>query len=263
MSSNNTQKDSLSQHFGGIYPIYKERGETLSMLLQRFRKVHNLDEKVLLTYAGRLDPMADGVVIVLAGDARFQKDKMLGLDKVYEMKVLCGVATDSLDVLGIIEKIDLIKNIPDSEIKDVVGQIKDIKVLPYPMYSSRPVGGKPLFMHARAGTDVAVPDKKIKIFEVEILNIEKENLGEIIFKIENDIDKVVGDFRQEEIKKSWQKIRQEMKEKHGNKVVTMINIRAKVSSGTYMRSLAEWIGDKLSCPALAYSITRLKVGDYS
>lgn len=258
MSSNNTQKDSLSQQFDGIYPIYKERGETLSMLLQRFRKIHNLDGKVLLTYAGRLDPMADGVVIVLAGDARFQKDKMLGLDKVYEMKILCGVATDSLDVLGMIEKVE-IEDIKDSRIKDVVGQIKDIKVLPYPLYSSRPVNGKPLFVHARAGRDVEVPDKKVKIFEVELLSIEKENLGDVVSKIENDIEKVVGDFRQEEIKKSWQNAL----EKYGNENVVMINIRAKVSSGTYMRSLAKWVGDKLGLPAIAYSITRLKVGDYS
>lgn len=258
MFKHNTKKDASGQIFSGIFPIEKARGETLSDLLKRFRLENNLSEDIPLTYAGRLDPMADGMVIILAGDARFQKDKMLGLEKVYEMEILLGVSTDSQDTLGLVEKhppAGGFENITESKIRDVIGQIKDISVLPYPIYSSRPVNGKPLFSYARAGEEVELPEKKVKIFEVELLSIQSLALDKLVKSILEDIDKVNGDFRQEDIKKSWKEI-------SNDKEVTLVKVRTKVSSGTYMRSLAKWVGGKLGVPALAYSISRKKIGEF-
>jgi tRNA U55 pseudouridine synthase TruB len=41
------------------------------------------------------------------------------------------------------------------------------------------------------------------------------------------------------------------------------NFVARVSSGTYIRSIANMLGERISIPSLAFSIKRTKVGKYS
>lgn len=266
MSSNNTKEiDNSQSHtehgsvrdesFRGMYPINKKRGETLAVLLERFRAQHHLSSDAKLTYAGRLDPMAEGVVLILAGEDRFVKDTLLGLDKVYEIEVLLGIATDTQDPLGIITQTKHAM-LDDEKIKDVVARIATITSLPYPTYSSVPVDGKPLFVHARAGNTVAVPKKNVKIYSTELLGIKKEYVDTITQAVIADVAKVRGDFRQEEITKNWQSLLGEQPP------CTVVTIRVHCSSGTYMRSLATWVGEQIGVPALAYKIHRVKIGEY-
>ena len=244
-----------SQPYIGIFTVAKTRGETLAVLLERFRREHDLGPDTKITYAGRLDPMAEGLVVILAGDARFQKDKMLGLSKTYTMEILLGVSTDTHDPLGIVGGIAF-ASATEGAIADVVNRMTGIATLPYPMYSSVPVQGKPLFMHAREGTQIDIPNKKVKISDVSLVSIEKRPLKEIISYITEDVARVEGDFRQQDIISSWEHIRTV----HPDAEVTIVTIEAHVSSGTYMRSLAEWMGTQLGVPALAYRIVRTKLG---
>jgi len=66
-----------------------------------------------MTYAGRLDPLAEGLLLVLTGEECKNKEKYLGLDKEYEVDVLFGFATDTYDILG---KVLSAKNYSKSEI---------------------------------------------------------------------------------------------------------------------------------------------------
>ncbi len=60
---------------------YKELGETPLECLERMRIKHNIGQNTPMTYAGRLDPMADGLLIVLVGEECKKKDTYLGLNK--------------------------------------------------------------------------------------------------------------------------------------------------------------------------------------
>ncbi len=231
------------------------RGETLAVLLERFRAENNLDASTKLTYAGRLDPMAEGLVLVLAGDDRFKKDTLLGLPKEYEVGVLFGIATDTLDPLGLITDTN-IAVIASDDIEKGIHKMKDIKQLPYPLYSSVPVEGKALFTYAREGKKVSVPEKKITVFEAELVSVRHEKIALLTRQIIDDIKKVEGDFRQEESVIGWEQYLKEDTE------VTVATIRIRASSGTYMRSLAEWLGKQCGVPALAYKILRTKIGEY-
>ena len=65
-----------------------------------------------------------------------------------------------------------------------------------------------------------------------------------------------GDFRQKEIKESWlDKI-----DKKESYFIASFNI--KCSSGTYVRALANTLGQKIKIPTLAYKIERIKIGKY-
>ncbi len=225
------------------------------MLLDRFRGIHTLGKDVKLTYAGRLDPMAEGLVLVLAGESRFQKDMLLGLPKTYIVEVLLGIASDTLDVLGLITQID-IKQTKVSSLEKAVQDMAGVTELPYPMFSSVPVNGKPLFMHAREGNTVHIPQKKISIYGVTLISVQKEAVSTLAQRAISDIGKVVGDFRQEPIIEKWKTLLNEHTE------AQLVTLEINASSGTYMRSLAQWLGEQLSVPAIAYTINRVSLGEY-
>ena len=83
-----------------VLPVYKNAGETPLECLERVRKQHPEFIHMPITYAGRLDPMAEGVLLLLIGDECMKKDEYLNLPKEYEVTVLFGFATDTYDLLG-------------------------------------------------------------------------------------------------------------------------------------------------------------------
>jgi len=242
----------------GRYLVYKERGETLAILLKRFRSEQGVSQDVPITYAGRLDPMAEGIVLLLVGNARYLKDDYLKLSKTYEVEVLLGVTTDTQDMLGVITREEY-RPLLKERIAQTVEQLINIHELQYPSYSSVIVESKPLFVHARAGNSVLIPSKKVEITEATLLHVRIVALEAIVRDALSDIGKVEGDFRQVQIMKQWQGALQTHKEH----IVTIATIRVTASSGTYMRSVATWIGEQLGVPALAYKIKRTKLGDFT
>lgn len=66
-----------------VLKLDKNAGETPLECINRF-KAENLEYKgEKMTYAGRLDPLASGVMLVLTGEECKNKDKYLKLDKEY------------------------------------------------------------------------------------------------------------------------------------------------------------------------------------
>ena len=82
--------------------VYKNLGETPLECLERVRSEQGIADDIPMTYAGRLDPMAEGLLIILIGEECKNKEKYLGLDKTYEFKILVGFSTDTYDLLGMI-----------------------------------------------------------------------------------------------------------------------------------------------------------------
>ena len=83
----------------------KKIGETPLECLERFRRDHLEYQSVKMTYAGRLDPMASGVLVVLAGDMVHRKEEFLGMEKMYEAVIVVGLGTDTFDGLGVVGEV--------------------------------------------------------------------------------------------------------------------------------------------------------------
>lgn len=246
----------------GILPIYKEIGETPLQSLDRLRREHPEYKEVTLSYAGRLDPMASGLLLVLVGEqANKDRKKYLGLPKTYEVEVLFGVATDTFDILGKISQSRSHDADLSGYIKDVVMNISNFDEMEYPPYSSKPVLGKSLFQWAREGLlhKINIPKQKGKINSIILLDQSIYDASLLKKNILSSIDKVVGDFRQDEIIKDWNSFFER------NKSDSLLVCKFKIAceSGTYMRSFADKLGKLVDVPALALSIHRTKVGEYT
>jgi tRNA U55 pseudouridine synthase TruB len=78
----------------------KAVGETPLSCAEEYRALHPELAGVSMAYAGRLDPMASGKLLVLLGEECKNQTSYHGLDKEYEFSVLLGIGSDSHDVLG-------------------------------------------------------------------------------------------------------------------------------------------------------------------
>lgn len=208
--------------------VYKKLGETPLQCLERYRLEAGIEPDVPMTYAGRLDPMAEGDMIILVGDECKGKDKFLPMKKEYEVEFLLGVETDTYDLLGIFEK--------ESEVNEVF--VKKGKIIqPYPPFSSKKFSG------GKAET------KEVEIFDYRVLdqrNISKEELHN---QIKIRIALVKGEFRQKEILAAWEAYFSNTKKTE----YRLIKAWVFVSSGTYVRSIAH------RNHSLAYSIKRTSI----
>lgn len=228
-----------------VIVVHKNVGETPLEALERTRLQEIIDSKIPMTYAGRLDPMAEGVLVVLTGDECKNKEKYLGLDKEYEIEVLFGVETDTGDVLGLIKKVDA------SEARKIsVDKYLGKFIQKYPRYSSKIIAMKE--------KPDEMPTKEVEIYSIEKIGEREVSGEEIAITTLEKISKVKGDFRQEEIAEDWQAFGQEFSAID----FTVISLRVRCSSGTYMRSLAERIGKEAGVGAIACSIKRLSVGKF-
>lgn len=241
---------------------YKNPGETPLACLDRLRVWANIPTSVPLTYAGRLDPLAEGLLVVLGGEACKEKERFLNLNKAYECTVLLGFATDTQDVLGIPKQSTSEEALFALEkITEVLHSCLGEQSQTYPLYSSKTVGGVPLHTLARAGqiSPEEIPTRLVTIYSIDFLDSAEIAEGELLTQILGKVNSVSGDFRQIEISSAWS----ELLSTESSKKYQLVNLRISASSGTYVRVLAEKIGALLGVPALAFHIRRTQIGDYT
>ena len=236
--------------------IYKKRGETPLEALERLRVLKPEFKNEKLSYAGRLDPMAEGLLLVLVGLKNKDREKYLGLSKKYEVDILFGVDTDTGDILG------KILGISKTEIKekDILETLKFFKgeiSQRYPDFSSKTVDGKALFEHSRLGNRIADIYHKVFVENIVLEKYFKISSKDFLKKIKNDISLISGDFRQNEILNIYEK-----EFKNLDCDFNIATLEFDVSSGFYIRQFVKDFAEKLATKALAFRIKRLKVGDF-
>ena len=240
--------------------LNKKEGETPLAALMRLRSRDVRYKDVKMAYAGRLDPMASGLLLILLGEEVKKKEKYLKLSKEYEFEMLFGFATDTYDILGKITS--SIESLPkESELKNSIKRnllsLKGRQIQKYPLFSSKTVKGKPLFTYAREGREVEAPEREIYVKKLKFVSLKEISGKKLLKNIEKRIDKVEGDFRQKEILGIWRK---------GLTLSARPFYFAKLSiecgSGTYVRGIANELGERMGIPALAYSIKRTRIGKW-
>lgn len=249
----------------------KAVGQTPLDVLEDFKAEHPEYQHVPLAYAGRLDPMASGKLLVLVGEECKRQTDYHALDKEYTVEILFGVASDSGDVLGLTQETDTLPNISDTQLTKLFPSLRGPISLPYPKFSSKTVQGKPL--HTWTVED-RIDEIEIPTYTATIYSLALESLrtktraqvyADVSAKIETippvtDPKKALGnDFRRPEVRASWKVFAESGTPDDEFSIAT---IRCVGGSGLYMRTLAEVIAKKLNTSALAYSIHRTTIGRY-
>lgn len=213
---------------------------------------------VKTSHTGTLDPMAEGVIIVLSGETRLKKYEFAFWEKEYEFEILPGVSTDSFDAMGIFytsssnDFEDFPKKTNFSFLNSFIGPYQQT----YPIFSTKVVNKKHLHEHARANASVELPKKEGEIKELVFLGEKKIEKAEVLNSIISRISKIKGDFRQEEIISQWKNSKLPPK-------LPIYKFKVRMSKGLYVRSLAQDICKRVNSTGICYSIVRTKNGDFS
>lgn len=164
----------------GILIVNKEKNWTSNDVVQKVKRLTG--QKV--GHTGTLDPLATGVLPLLIGKGTLLSKYLINHDKTYIAKVKLGIKTDTADLEGkIIERIDVDESIFNQNkieniLKSFIGKQNQIP----PMYSAIKIKGKKLYEYARSGQNVDIPERKIEIYEMELINFDK-NTKEVEFEV--------------------------------------------------------------------------------
>lgn len=198
----------------GILIINKPTGPTSHDIVDRIRKITRIRK---VGHAGTLDPFAEGILIILVGNATKLQSKFMDMAKTYIGTLKLGETSSTYDVEGNIKnqmsnvKID--ENLLQTTVKTFIGEIEQVP----PIHSAIKVNGERAYKLAWQGIKPDLKPRKIKIYNIRIINYEYPRL----------------------------------------------EIEVDCSRGTYIRSLAHDIGQKLGCGAYLEKLTRIKIGKFN
>ncbi|WP_454639349.1 tRNA pseudouridine(55) synthase TruB [Bacillus mycoides] len=186
-------------------------------------KLRKILREKRIGHTGTLDPDVTGVLPICVGRATKIAQFLTSETKTYEGEVTLGFSTTTEDASGeVVEKQDVNRIITRKEVEEVLAELTGTIEQMPPMFSAVKVNGKKLYEYARAGQEVERPVRTITIHEFVLLD-ERE-----VFEGEN----------------------------------ISFRFRVTCSKGTYVRTLAVMIGEKLGFPSHMSHLVRTASGEF-
>lgn len=163
-----TKEDFLN---GQVLLIDKPLGwssfQAVNKLKWAIRKKFQL-KKIKIGHAGTLDPLATGLLIICAGKFTKRIPEFQGLAKEYTGTITLGASTPSYDLETEVDKTYPTAHITEALIRKTTEQfLGDIQQAP-PIFSALKKDGKRLYEYARAGEEIEIKKRAVRILEFEI-----------------------------------------------------------------------------------------------
>lgn len=240
-----------------ILTVYKPPGWTPLEAMEDLRARTPQLAGVPMVYAGRLDPMAEGTLLVLTGPDRLTLAQHLSHDKDYVASFLFGLESDTHDGLG---RLKSGHRPPDAEsCAAAVGALPGSYSLPLPAWSAYKVRGRPLHAWANEGRlhEVTIPTREMVVVTVGGISTLTTRATNLLPDVRTRISRVCGEFRQSAALVDWSHLAER------DPPLVRVTATLTVTSGTYVRSLAQMLGLQLGCGALLFALQRTRVGPYS
>ncbi len=169
--------------------------------------------KIKVGHTGTLDPVATGLLVLVVGSYTKQAGEFSKLDKTYVAELTLGSVSTTADSEGEITPKSTSKP-GEAETQTALDKfIGEIEQTP-PKFSAIKVDGQRAYKLARAGKEVQMEPRQIKIYSIKNVKYDYPKLS----------------------------------------------FETEVSSGTYIRSLAQDIGTELGTGAYLSALCRTKVG---
>lgn len=126
-------------------------------------------------HAGTLDPMAEGLMVVMVNSATKFSDDLMKKDKEYYVEMELGYETDTYDAEGKKTKIyDGIIEYDEQNVRDVINSFVGIQDQIPPMYSALKVNGRKMYEMAREGIEIERKPRRVEIYSIRDITIKGE-----------------------------------------------------------------------------------------
>ena len=167
----------------GFFCINKPKGITSHSVVSRMRKI--LDMKKI-GHSGTLDPMATGVMVIGFGTSTRLLDYVQSGIKEYVATIAFGEKTSTGDAEGqVLQQVDMSSLSKEEVEKTLQIFLGDIEQIP-PMVSAIKIDGKKLYEYEREGKVVERKNRKVRIFELEIVDFWKNDINELLLPVLTD-----------------------------------------------------------------------------
>ena len=153
----------------GILNINKEAGYTSHDVVARLR---GITKQKKIGHTGTLDPDARGVLPICFGKATKVCELLTNGEKVYVTTLLLGKSSDTQDSSGKILSECTTSHLTEEEVVACVKSFQGESEQIPPMYSALKVDGKKLYELAREGKEIERKPRKIRIEEMNILEVD-------------------------------------------------------------------------------------------
>ena len=198
----------------GLLLINKPSGPTSHDVVQLVRRRLAMRR---VGHTGTLDPMAQGLLIVLVGAATKRQQAFQGHEKTYEALLQLGSQTDTGDADGQIVRTEAVPALGRRQVAEVLASCIGPLVQTPPRYSAVKVQGRPAYWWARRNRPLTLPTRTVQIVDIRL--------------------------------NAWE--------------ADTIRFHVRCSAGTYIRSLAEAIAERLGTVGHLAALTRLTIGEWT
>ena len=166
--------------YGGVLCFNKHKGCTSHDIVNKVRKLYGTKQ---VGHTGTLDPLAEGVLVVMVGRAVKASEYLSADTKEYIAKITLGITTDTEDITGnILSRYEGEMPSMDNVINVCKSFLGDSLQVP-PMYSAIKVNGQKLMDIARKGIEIERNARPIHVDKVEVTATDKDNEYIICFKV--------------------------------------------------------------------------------
>lgn len=198
----------------GVLLVNKPQGPTSHDVVEVVRRKLGTRR---IGHAGTLDPMAQGLLLLLIGPATKQQQRFQGHDKVYDAVLQLGTQTDTGDAMGAVVQTAPVPALERHRVAEVLASFQGPLSQTPPAYSAVKVRGRPAYWWARRHQSVVLASRTVQIAELSLVELASSRL----------------------------------------------TVRVRCSSGTYVRTLAEAIAQRLGCVGHLTGLVRTSVGRWT
>lgn len=151
----------------GIFLVHKRVGESSFDVVRRFKHAayEAGQKKWALGHGGTLDPFAEGLLLVLSGQATRLMELMHPLPKTYQAEVAWGRETDTCDHLGLSvldgDALGLTPEELDVRLADFLGWRDQVP----PATCAKKIDGESAYKKAHRGEEVVLPPSRVYLHE--------------------------------------------------------------------------------------------------
>jgi len=157
-----------------FYLIEKPKSWTSQDLCTKFKKTYKFKK---VGHSGTLDPNAEGLMLVATNSFTKLFDYIGNTNKTYYVKALLGYTSETLDVDSDYKKVENIKAEEHKEdIEAYLNNLVGDSLQTPPIYSAIKVNGKRLYKYARQNVEVDIPNRKITVFNTNLLSLDNETV---------------------------------------------------------------------------------------
>lgn len=154
--------------FNGVIILNKPQGFTSHDAVAKLRGMLKTRK---IGHAGTLDPMAQGVLVVLLGNATKASDYLMGGKKRYRAGFKTGFVSDTLDIWGSVSQTGL-PSPGQEQVQNAVMSFKGGYTQVPPMYSAIQKNGVRLYDLARRGIEVERQGRRVDIEDISLISYE-------------------------------------------------------------------------------------------